>query len=153
MKFLITGGTGFVGSYLTRQLLQNDHEVTVIGRSTASVGHSGLFQAISADTTRNGSWQNALKDVDVVINLAGMSIFQRWTSAYKQQIYDSRILTTRHVVEAMSGDRSQTLISTSAVGYYGSRGDDILSEAEPCGGDFLSKVVTDWEYEAFEAEK
>ena len=153
MKFLITGGTGFVGSFLTLQLLQDDHEVTVIGRSSTPVVHSGRFHAISADTARKGSWQNALKDVDAVINLAGMSIFQRWTPAYKQQIYDSRILTTRHVVEGMTGDRPQTLISTSAVGYYGSRGDDILSEAEPCGRDFLSKVGKDWEHEAFEAEK
>ncbi len=153
MKFLITGGTGFVGTFLTQQLLQNEHEVTVIGRSSASGIRSGRFHAISADTTQTGSWQNALKEVDVVINLAGMSIFHRWTSAYKQQIYDSRILTTRHVVAGMSGDRPQTLISTSAVGYYGSRGDDMLSEAEPCGGDFLSRVGKDWEHEAFEAEK
>ncbi len=154
MKFLITGGTGFVGSFLTKQLLENEHEVTVIGRSSAPVVRSGRFHAISADTTRKGSWQNALKDVDAVINLAGMSIFHRWTSAYKQQIYDSRILTTRHVVEGMTGDRRpQTLISTSAVGYYGSRGDDILTEAEPCGADFLSRVGKDWEHEAFEAEK
>jgi len=153
MKFLITGGTGFVGSFLTRQLLNGDHEVTVIGHSSAPVVHPGRFHAISADTTRKGSWQHALKDVDVVINLAGMSIFHRWTPAYKQQIYDSRILTTRHVVEGMTGDRPQTLISTSAVGYYGSRGDDILSEAEPCGGDFLSRVGKDWEHAAFEAKE
>jgi uncharacterized protein len=153
MKFLITGGTGFVGSFLTRQLLQNDHEVTVIGRSSVTDVRSCLFHAISADTTRRGSWQHALQDVDTVINLAGMSIFQRWTPAYKQQIYDSRILTTRHVVEGMTGKRPQTLISTSAVGYYGSRGDDILSESEPCGGDFLSRVGKDWEHEAFEAEE
>lgn len=153
MKFLITGGTGFVGSFLTQQLLQNKHEVTVIGRSSAPVVRPGHFHAISADTTRKGSWQNALKDVDAVVNLAGMSIFQRWTPAYKQQIYDSRILTTRHVVEGMPGDQSQTLISTSAVGYYGSRGDDILTEVEPCGRDFLSRVGKDWEHEAFEAEK
>ena len=153
MKFLITGGTGFVGSFLTRQLLQNEHEVTVIGRSSAAVDRHRHFHAISADTTRKGSWQDALKDADAVINLAGVSIFKRWTPAYKQQIYDSRILTTRHVVEGMPGDRPQTLISTSAVGYYGSRGDDILSEAEPCGRDFLSRVGKDWEHEAFEAEK
>ncbi len=153
MKFLITGGTGFVGSFLTQQLLQNGHEVTVIGRSSAPVVRSGHFHAISADTAQKGSWQHALRDMDVVINLAGMSIFQRWTRAHKQQIYDSRILTTRHVVEGMTGDRSQVLISTSAVGYYGSRGDDILTEAEPCGNDFLSKVGKDWEHEAFEAEK
>ncbi len=153
MKFLITGGTGFVGTYLTRKLLQNDHDVTVIGRSPAPVIPSGCFHAITGDTTRKGSWQDALKDVDAVINLAGISIFHRWTPAYKQQIYDSRILTTRNVVEGMSGDLPQTLISTSAVGYYGSRGDDILTESEPCGGDFLSKVGNDWEHEAFEAEK
>lgn len=153
MKFLITGGTGFVGSFLTRHLLQEEHEVTVIGRSSASGIRSGRFHAISADTTQKGSWQQVLMDVDVVINLAGMSIFHRWTPAYKKQIYDSRILTTRHVVEAMPGDRPQTLISTSAVGYYGSRGDDVLSEAEPCGRDFLSRVGKDWEHEAFEAEK
>ncbi len=140
MKFLITGGTGFVGAFLTRHLLQDEHEVTVIGRSSASGIRSGRFHAISADTTQTGSWQNALKEVDVVINLAGMSIFHRWTPAYKQQIYDSRILTTRHVVEGMSGDCPQTLISTSAVGYYGSRGEDILTEVEPSGRDFLSRV-------------
>lgn len=153
MKFLITGGTGFVGSFLTRLLLENEHEVTVIGRSSASGIRSGRFHPISADTTQTGSWQNALKNVDVVINLAGMSIFHRWTPAYKLQIYDSRILTTRHVVAGMSGDRPQTLISTSAVGYYGSRGDDMLSESEPCGRDFLSRVGKDWEHEAFEAQK
>ncbi len=153
MKFLITGGTGFVGSFLTQQLLNSGHDVTVIGRAPAPVGHTDRFCAISADTTRRGPWQHALKDADAVINLAGMSIFKRWTPAYKRQIYDSRILTTRHVVEAMTGDRPQILISTSAVGYYGSRGDDILTESEPCGRDFLSLVGKDWEHAAFEAEK
>jgi uncharacterized protein len=153
MKFLITGGTGFVGSFLTQQLLENEHEVTVIGRSSAKNACPGRFLSIAADTTRKGSWQNSLNDTDVVINLAGTSIFQRWTRACKQQIYDSRILTTRHVVEGLTGDRPQTLISTSAVGYYGSRGDDILTEAEPSGTDFLSRVGQDWEHEAFEAEK
>jgi uncharacterized protein len=153
MKFLITGGTGFVGSFLTRQLLNSDQEVTVIGRSSVTGVRSEHFHAISADTSRKGSWQHALKDVDVVINLAGTSIFQRWTPAYKRQIYDSRILTTRNVVEGMTGDRPQTLISTSAVGYYGSRGDDILTESEPCGKDFLSRVGKDWEHEAFEVKK
>ena len=153
MKILITGGTGFVGSFLAKQLIQNEHEVTAIGRSAVVGVRPGRFQTISADTTRKGSWQDKLKDVDAVINLAGTSIFHRWTSSYKQQIYDSRILTTRHVVEGMTGDRPQTLISTSAVGYYGSRGDDILTESEPSGRDFLSKVGKDWEHEAFEAEK
>jgi uncharacterized protein (TIGR01777 family) len=153
MKFLITGGTGFVGTFLTQHLLNSDHDVTVVARSSAPIVCSDRLHAISGDTTQKGSWQNALKKVDVVINLAGTSIFHRWSSAYKQQIYDSRILTTHHVVEGMAGDHPQTLISTSAVGYYGSRGDDILTESEPCGTDFLAHVGTDWENEAFQAEK
>ena len=153
MRFLITGGTGFVGTFLTRYLLNSDHDVTVIVRSSAPGVRSDRLHVVSGDTMRKGAWQDALKDVDVVINLAGTSIFHRWSSAYKRQIYDSRILTTRHVVEGMTGDHPQTLISTSAVGYYGSRGDDILTESEPCGSDFLAHVGTDWEKEAFAAEK
>jgi uncharacterized protein (TIGR01777 family) len=153
MKFLITGGTGFVGTFLTQHLLNSDHDVTVVARSSAPAVRSDRLHAVSGDTTRKGAWQDALKDADVVINLAGTSIFHRWSSAYKRQIYDSRILTTRHVVEGMTGDHPQTLISTSAVGYYGSRGDDILTESEPCGTDFLAHVGTDWENEAFRAEK
>jgi uncharacterized protein (TIGR01777 family) len=153
MKLLITGGTGFVGTFLTQHLLNSGHDVTVVVRSRVPVVRSDRLHVVSGDTTRKGSWQDAIKDVDGVINLAGTSIFHRWSSAYKQQIYDSRILTTRHVVEGMTGERPQTLISTSAVGYYGSRGDDILTESEPCGRDFLSQVGRDWENEAFQAEK
>lgn len=151
MKILITGGTGFVGTYLTQQLLMDGHDIHIVGRSSQPRNQSGRVHMIRADATRQGPWQDAVKDADAVINLAGASIFGRWTPAYKQQIYDSRILTTRHVVEAMEGNR--ILISTSAVGYYGSRGDDILTESESCGRDFLSKVATDWEHEAFEARK
>lgn len=153
MKFLITGGTGFVGTFLTQYLLDKNHDVTVVVRSHAPADRSDRLHTVSGDTTREGSWQDALKAADVVVNLAGTSIFHRWSSAYKQQIYDSRILTTRHVVEGMSANHPQTLISTSAVGFYGSRGDDILTESEPSGSDFLAHVGTDWENEAFAAEK
>lgn len=153
MKILITGGTGFVGSFLSKELIKKGHAVTVIGsRLRASQGQGGL-RAVSADTTKKGQWQEELKDMDIVINLAGASIFSRWTKSYKQKIYDSRILTTRNVVEAMTGSQPQTLISTSAVGYYGSRGDDVLTESEPGGNDFLASVGKDWEHEAFFAEK
>ncbi len=152
MKILITGGTGFVGSFLSKELIKKGHEVTVIGSCHRTSQDKGGLRAVYADTTKKGQWQEELKAMDIVINLAGASIFNRWTKTYKQQIYDSRILTTRNVVEAMTGNRTQTLISTSAVGYYGSRGDDILTESEPVGCDFLASVGKDWEYEALLAE-
>jgi uncharacterized protein len=153
MKILITGSSGFVGTHLTRFLLDAGHEVTGIDAlpGIISAGHP-LFDFVQADTTKPGGWQNYLNNKDVVINLAGKNIFQRWTKRYKQLIYDSRILTTRHLVEALP-DRIKTLfISTSAVGYYGNRKDAMLEECEPSGDDFLARVCVDWETEAFKAK-
>ncbi len=152
MKILITGGTGFIGSFLTQQLIAQHHNVTVIGfRSSIPKDIPEKLHFITADTAKKGVWQQAVGSVDAVINLAGISIFHRWSREYKQQIYDTRIRTTQHVVAGMR--EGQRLISASAVGYYGDRGIDILSESEPCGADFLSHVSADWEQAAFEAEK
>jgi uncharacterized protein (TIGR01777 family) len=87
--------------------------------------------------------------VDAVVNLAGKSIFRRWSKSYKKEIYGSRILTTRNVVDALPTDRSVTLCSASGAGYYGNRGDDLLNEDEKAGDDFLASVSVDWEAEAF----
>lgn len=152
MKILITGATGFVGSFLTRKLLAHDHDITAIGfRSLVSEAHPEKFRILSADTTKEGAWQQSIGAMDAVINLAGTSIFNRWTRVYKQQIYDSRIRTTQNIVAALRD--GQTLISASAVGYYGNRGADILSENEPAGTDFLAHVSADWEKTAFDAPK
>jgi len=154
MKIFITGSTGFVGSHLVENLLKNGHRIIAVASRPHSAGipHDN-FEYLSADTTKKGPWQNALADVDAVINLAGRTIFKRWTKAYKQSIYDSRVLTTRHVVEALPDNRDITFCSASAVGYYGNRKDDILSEKEPVGKDFLAAVCRDWEAEAFKAEE
>jgi uncharacterized protein len=85
---------------------------------------------VSADTTVPGAWQDEVRIQDAVINLAGVSIFQRWNEKTKPFIYDTRILTTRNVVEAMSGGKESLLCSTSAVGYYGFRGDEEITEDE-----------------------
>lgn len=155
MKIFITGGRGFVGSFLTELLLEKGHHVTVISRSGSmqADNHSERFSYISADTTIPGEWQNALREMDVVINLAGATIFHYWTRAYKEKIYNSRILTTRNLVDALPGDGRTTLISTSAAGFYGDRGDDVLTEDEPAGDDFLAQVCRDWEKEAFKAKE
>jgi uncharacterized protein (TIGR01777 family) len=152
MKILITGGQGFVGSNLSDYLLDRGHGVIAIGRSAARHrGSSDRYQYISADTTRPGDWQQALSEVDGVVNLAGTSIFKRWSAKEKKAIYNSRILTTRNVVEALPAGQTVTLCSASGAGYYGNRGDDLLKEGEKPGADFLASLSVDWEAEALKA--
>jgi uncharacterized protein (TIGR01777 family) len=154
MKFLISGGTGFVGRYLTSRLIKEGHQVTVMTRSLKDSGQStsGVFYLL-ADPTQKGVWQEKVKDFDAIINLAGASIFSRWTDAYKKLIRESRISTTRNIVEAIptNVERKTTLFSTSAVGYYGFHGDEELSEGSPPGDDFLARLAIDWEAEALRA--
>ncbi|MCP3951960.1 MAG: TIGR01777 family protein [Desulfobacterales bacterium] len=154
MHILITGASGFVGSHLSRALLDKNRQVTGIGTSRDHflAQHAG-FTWISADTTQPGPWQDAVPRADVIVNLAGRTIFKRWTRAYKKQMQDSRILTTRNLVAALPADCGTLFLSTSAVGLYGSRGDDILTEEAPAGADFLASLSNDWESEARPAEK
>jgi len=81
------------------------------------------------------------------------NIFHLWSKKYKQQIYDSRIITTRNIVNGLPEGKSLTLINTSAAGYYGSCGDEVLDENKVAGSDFLARVCVDWEKEAFLASK
>ena len=152
MKIAITGASGFVGTALTRLLLDAGHAVTGLGTSaTHPLQSVATFSWISADTTRIGAWQDAVNRSDAVVNLAGRTIFKRWSRAYKAQIVDSRILTTRNIVSAMNGEH-KILISASAVGYYGSRGDQVLTEHSTPGNDFLARLSVDWEKAALDAE-
>lgn len=148
----ITGGTGFVGKSLAPSLIRAGHEVTILSRS--GKGAPKLFAGasfIEGDPTQKASWQAAVKDHDVVINLAGASIFTRWTEETKKIILESRIMATRNLVEAAEGSRIQTLFSTSAVGYYGFHGEEVLTEESPPGNDFLAQLARDWEREAWKA--
>jgi uncharacterized protein (TIGR01777 family) len=153
MKITIAGASGFVGKALTRRLLENGHAVTGLGTSrTHPLQALPHFSWICADTTHPGQWQAAVEGADAVVNLAGRSIFKRWTRAYKTRIADSRLKTTGNIVNAMTG-ANQTLISTSAVGYYGSRGDETLTEDSPPGDDFLARLAIDWEQQAIGGER
>jgi uncharacterized protein (TIGR01777 family) len=152
MNIVISGASGFVGSRLTRDLLESGHTVTGLARSepkTATAHPNHRF--IAADTTRPGDWMKALAEADAVVNLAGRSIFQRWTDTTKQAIRESRILTTRHVVQGLPSGKPVVLVSASGVGYYGNRGDDVLTEDAPAGDDFLARLSQDWEKEALAA--
>jgi len=153
MKIYIVGGSGFVGDFLSRYLVERGHHVTATGRrSRHRFENSERFGYLSADTTVPGPWQDRIREVDAIINLAGQNIFRYWTEATKQQILDSRVLTTRNIVDAMGKKQGQVLLNTSAVGYYGDRGDELLDESSRPGDDFLAGVSLDWEKAAVQAQ-
>jgi uncharacterized protein len=153
MHVFITGGLGFVGRPLCRTLLDAGHAVTASGRSKAPrlIDHP-RFRYVAADTTREGPWQEEVQQSDAAVNLAGVSIFSYWTESHKQKMVDSRILTTRNLVNALLKGNAKVLCSTSAVGYYGHQGDEHLTEGHPPGDDFLARLAVDWEKEAHAAE-
>jgi uncharacterized protein (TIGR01777 family) len=157
MKVFLTGGTGFVGGYVSRRLAESGCEVVVLSRSERPGSRLPTGVALEAgDSTRPGAWQERIAECDAVINLAGASIFTRWTKEARKEIVESRILTTRHVVDALREGRQgkkTLLISASAVGFYGGRMDDALLEEEsPAGSDFLAGLSREWEAEARAAE-
>ena len=153
MRILITGGTGFVGGFLSHYLVHRGHHVIATGTRPRHILDSGdSYTYISADTTVPGSWQGHVGEVDAVINLAGRNIFRYWTESAKRQIYKSRILTTRNVVMGMGKKQRPILLNASAIGYYGDQADAHLHESSPAGDDFLANVSVDWEKEALEAE-
>jgi uncharacterized protein (TIGR01777 family) len=155
MRIFLTGGTGFVGRNLTRFLVQRGHEITILSRSNSRGATEQGVGFVKGDSMSPGSWQDEVAKHDAVINLAGASIFTRWTAKARKMIVDSRVLTTRNIVDALAvgPQGGKILISTSAVGYYGGYLDDeILDETSPPGKDFLAEVGVKWEAEALRAK-
>jgi uncharacterized protein (TIGR01777 family) len=156
MKILITGGTGFVGKQLTSRFIQEGNEVTILTRSLKESGHplKGISY-LQGDPTQKGPWQEAIPGHDVIINLAGASIFSKWSDEYKKLIRDSRVFTTRNIIEGIPSkfEKEISLFSTSAVGYYGFHGDEELDEESPPGNDFLARLAIEWEAEALKAKE
>jgi hypothetical protein len=154
MKVFMTGGTGFVGTYLSRELAQAGHAITILSRRAQppAATRAGI-SLVTGDPTQEGPWMAAVPEHDWIINLAGASIFSRWTEARKQEIMESRERTTRNLVAALAkGDRRQLFCSTSAVGIYGARGDEELTEDSPTEAGFLGEVTRTWEAEALKAQ-
>ncbi|MFA5111063.1 MAG: TIGR01777 family oxidoreductase [Desulfobaccales bacterium] len=155
MKIFMTGGTGFVGTYLSQELARQEHTITILTRrakppTPAQPGISYL----TGNPTQDGPWMAAVPEHDWIINLAGASIFERWTEAKKKEIFESRVRTTRNLVTALAaGDRRQFLCSTSAVGFYGPRGEEELTEDSPPQDGFLGELARLWEGEAMRAQE
>ena len=133
MNVAITGASGFIGRAVADHLRNSGH----------------IVRAVSL---RGGIEPGALAGVNAVVHLAGEPVAQRWTRAARDKIMRSRVEGTRAVVAAMRAQPPQLLISASAVGYYGSRGDEILIESAPPADDFLGRVAVAWEEEAQAAE-
>ncbi|MGQ9557459.1 MAG: TIGR01777 family oxidoreductase [Desulfurispora sp.] len=160
MRAVIAGGSGLVGRALTEYLLALNWQVTVLTRSPARNLPSGAPFALWPGSSGQGSltWAQVLEGASALINLAGASIAgRRWSEHYKQAILESRLHSTRRLVEAIAclppDQRPRVLINASAVGYYGSRADEVLTEESPPGHDFLSQVCSAWEQEALRAEE
>jgi len=153
MKVFIVGGTGFVGVNLANRLRARGDEVTVMGHTPGRPrGLDPAVAVVAGDGTVAGAWQERIAGHETVVNLAGASIFARWTDESKRVIRASRILTTRNVVDALPAGGSVTLLSTSAVGYYGFRDDEEIGEDAAPGDDFLARLCVDWEAEALRAQ-
>ena len=155
MRILVTGATGFVGRPLVSSLVERDHEVVVVSRDPvgARAALPLVFRHVGWDPNEGPVPARALEGVDAVIHLAGETVAGRWTEEKKQRIRDSRVLGTRHLVEGVRAvdGRPRQLVSASAIGYYGDRGDEELTEDSGPGDDFLATVGVEWENEAAQA--
>jgi len=150
----VTGATGLVGPTLVDALLERDVQVTVLsrdpGRVHARFGSTGQVEAVRWDLLTEPAPAGALEGRDAVVHLAGENVAQRWTSKAREAIRESRVTGTRNLVEGLRSakERPRALLSASAIGYYGARGEEPLDEDAPPGNDFLAVVCADWEREA-----
>jgi hypothetical protein len=157
---IVTGGTGFLGRRLVPRLVARGERVTVLARKAQDprVPQGATSEAWQPE--QRGDWYRHLDGARTVIHLAGEPVFDhlvtRWTDEKKRRIHDSRVESTRRVVEAIgeAKQRPEVLLCASATGYYGARSpDEVLTEESAPGHDFLAGVVRDWEAAAVEAEK
>lgn len=143
MKCIVSGGTGFIGRRIVERLRGNGHSVAVWTRNPAA-------GALAWDPLRGEPSDESLAGVDAVIHLAGETVAQRWNDEVRARIRDSRVAGTRRLVNAISRmtQKPVVLVSASAIGIYGDRGDEILTEGSAPGSGFLADTCKGWEAEA-----
>lgn len=140
---VIVGGSGFIGTHLSKKLIEKGYAVTVVDISKPKVKGVSF---VSTDMMSPELFDTS----KAVINLAGVTIGKRWSRSYKKLIYTSRIDTTKKIIDCVhrSNNKPEVFVSASAIGYYGDRGNQVLVEEEPSGNDFLAYVCKEWEEEA-----
>ncbi|MCS6907650.1 MAG: TIGR01777 family oxidoreductase [Anaerolineales bacterium] len=168
MRITIAGGTGFIGTVLTRELIQEGHQVVILTRSdpqrlqNRDAGGNPSF--VQWDGENQGDWVSEIGRSHAVINLAGENIggkslaeliTRRWTPERKQTLRRSRITSTKALVEAVknSPTKPHTYIQASAVGYYGSHPEREMDENAPAGSDFLADLCVEWENASAELDR
>jgi uncharacterized protein (TIGR01777 family) len=141
MNITVTGATGFIGRYLVQSLARDGHSVRALSRA-------------AWDVLAGEPPAESLAKADAVVHLAGSPVAQRWTSGAKKKIRASRVQGTHHLVTALStlSGRPEALVCASAIGIYGDRGDEVLTEGSPIATGFLADVCHEWEQEADLAE-
>jgi hypothetical protein len=161
MKVAITGATGFVGSRLVERLQSLGHSVVVLTRNPDKARKQfptevyKTVEVVAYDPSQTGAWQQVIAGCDGVVNLAGTPIAeQRWTPAYKQQLLDSRVVTTAHLVAAIAAanPKPTVLINASAIGFYGTSQTAEFDETSAAGDDFLAEVCQKWEAAAHKVQ-
>jgi uncharacterized protein (TIGR01777 family) len=159
MRVFVTGGTGLIGRELVRRLRERGDQPVILSRRADEVRRDRAtrgLEVIQGDPVTAGPWQSAVDGCDAVVSLAGQNVFgKRWNSEVKRQIRDSRVYGTEHVVSAVAQarNRPKVLVSSSAIGWYGPRGDELLTEESAPGSDFMAVVCREWEESAHVAEQ
>lgn len=153
MNITISGASGLIGRRLLKNLAREGHSLHVLSRHGGTNLPPGVKLSVW-DPVKGEPPADALREAEAVVHLAGEPVAQRWTAHSKQRIRESRVEGTRNLVKALSrlSRRPAALICASAVGYYGSRGDEILTESSAPGSGYLPEVCAAWEKEAREAE-
>jgi uncharacterized protein (TIGR01777 family) len=156
MKVAIAGATGFVGQRLVQRLRQDNHSLVILTRELArarscfpSADYPSL-EIVPYTPKQSGDWQTKISGCDAVVNLAGAPIDRRWSPEWKHEIFESRQLTTRTLVEAIAKaeNKPAVLVNASAIGYYGTSETETFDETSASGRDFLASVCEAWEQEA-----
>ncbi|MCI0683242.1 MAG: TIGR01777 family oxidoreductase [Gemmataceae bacterium] len=162
MRVFVSGGTGLIGNVLVPRLLDRGDAVAVLSRRPEHAKQlwGARVEVVGGDPMLAGPWSDAAAGCDAVVNLAGEGIFKRrWNADFKQLIRDSRVKSTDNVVAALAkhprraDGTAKTLVNASAIGYYGPRGDEELTEDAAPGDDFMAKACVEWEQAARAVEQ
>jgi len=157
-EVILTGSTGLIGSKIFTALNEKGYSVKVFSRNPREAESKliGAEKYVYWDYTQPETWRNEIDGVYGIIHLAGANLFaQRWTKKYKQEIIDSRVISSNNIVNEIgeSSNKPVVFVCASGIGYYGDKGEKKLNEDAAAGNDYLAKVCANWESEAFKARK